>query len=466
LNKADIALYKAKVGGRNTVRLFNDILDKYGMVLEHHIETDVVIIDIGRQIGVVSGQEFLVYHPEFCGGRPYYFSDGRTKKRLGDFPKYICGRIEVFDVQKEVSFCKVLENKLSVKFPTGCNLEAVPLGSIAHLVFASTGIGINAKNDLSVDRMQSAIKSIIEKGSRPIVVAFTINGINSAVHQMGGAYVNRCLADLFEILRSTFPQNAIIGQIEPTKIGIVVQDIVHEEVEKCVHNTLKLAHEKSSRLIKYVAGAYFPETTVSSDGDEKGINDIAALDYARYAISENVLKEDSDLEIFSVETAINIMNEWLSKKNFTQGIADYNEFNKLGIVHYQIENKMSNLAWMFRKYDIALEHAKKAFDEKPDDNILSLNLGLMYYATGEPIMAYDYFDKVVKSGESIGIPYQLAYGMCMYAKFLLDPLTVKRDILYSILAQCSDSLYVLNPLKVSKPEIMSILAQLALIAEG
>ena len=466
LNKADIALYRAKAGGRDTVRLFDDILGKFGMVLEHHEETNVVIIDIGRQIGVISGQEFLVYHPEFSGGKPYYFSDGRTKKRLGDFPKYICGRIEVFDVQKEVAFCRVLDNKLSIKFPSGCNLEAVPLGSIAHLVFGSTSIGSNTRNDLGVDRMQSAIKSIIEKGLRPVVVAFTINGINSAVHQMGGAYVNRCLADLFEILQSTFPQSAIIGQIEPTKIGVVIHDINHDEVKICVNNTLKLAHEKSSRLIKYVAGAYFPDTTVPLDKDVKGINDIAALDYARYAISENVLKEETELEIFSANTAVNIMNEWLKKKNYTQGIADYNEFIKLGIVNYQIENKMSNLAWLFKKYDIALEHAIKAYDAKPDDDVLSQNLGLMYYATGDPITAYDYFDKVNKVGVSIGIPFQFAYGMSMYKKFMLDPLTVNSEVLYSILMQCADSPHVLNPLKVTKPEIMSILAQLALLAEG
>ena len=83
LNCADIALYRAKNGGRNTVRLFEDILQFHGTILEHHNETNIVSIDIGRQVNVVPGQEFLVFHPDFSGDKPFYFSDGRTKKRLG-----------------------------------------------------------------------------------------------------------------------------------------------------------------------------------------------------------------------------------------------------------------------------------------------------------------------------------------------------------------------------------------------
>ncbi len=104
LGEADTALYRAKSGGRNIVRRFEDILAKHGRILEHHVETGVVAIDIGSLVNVTQGQEFLVFHPQFSGDTPFVFSDGRTRKRIGTYPKYPHGRIVSFNVQPELSF--------------------------------------------------------------------------------------------------------------------------------------------------------------------------------------------------------------------------------------------------------------------------------------------------------------------------------------------------------------------------
>jgi len=67
-DRADRALYSAKAGGRNCLRSFDEIRQYHGAVIEHHPDTGVVTIDIGRAVGVSVGQEFLVYHRCRCLG--------------------------------------------------------------------------------------------------------------------------------------------------------------------------------------------------------------------------------------------------------------------------------------------------------------------------------------------------------------------------------------------------------------
>lgn len=80
---ADAALYRAKEAGRNQTVRYQDILSRYGRVLECHRETRIVAINIGKKVGVALGQEFNVFNPTFSGATAFMMNDGRTSKRLG-----------------------------------------------------------------------------------------------------------------------------------------------------------------------------------------------------------------------------------------------------------------------------------------------------------------------------------------------------------------------------------------------
>ncbi|RYZ84885.1 MAG: GGDEF domain-containing protein, partial [Proteobacteria bacterium] len=133
-NESDAALYRAKSGGRNTVRYFPSIRGHHGTILEHHPDTGIAAIDIGRDADVQLGHEFHVFHPDFSGTKPFIRSDGRSKKTLGLYPRIDCGRIVVFDSQREIPFCHVEEKNSPTNFTPGSGLEYIPVGTITHLI--------------------------------------------------------------------------------------------------------------------------------------------------------------------------------------------------------------------------------------------------------------------------------------------------------------------------------------------
>ncbi len=239
-SRADKALYCAKAGGRNTVRHYDEILNVYGKVLEHQEVVDIVIIDIGKEVNVQKGQEFIVYHPNYTGIVPYIFDDGRTRRALGMCPRISIGRIIAFEIAQEISFCKIEEKKCNGPFLSGCNLEAVPLGSISHL-FSGNDLHVEHEYHLSTFVEASNRCKVAVDGAIPVMVAvFTLANEEILIRDRGSSFINKCLAKIYQGIQEEFPDDVYVFKVKETEFGVVLITSNSEIMQNASINTVNL----------------------------------------------------------------------------------------------------------------------------------------------------------------------------------------------------------------------------------
>jgi diguanylate cyclase (GGDEF)-like protein len=110
IGRADTAMYRAKITGKNRAVFFEDIAARHGRVLEHRVDAGVVVIDIGQYVGIREGDVFNVFPDDFARRAAYTFDDGRTSRKLGLFPELAVATIRVCaPPDRELAFCKLLE---------------------------------------------------------------------------------------------------------------------------------------------------------------------------------------------------------------------------------------------------------------------------------------------------------------------------------------------------------------------
>jgi diguanylate cyclase (GGDEF)-like protein len=383
---ADMALYCAKAGGRNTVRHFDDILQRHGHILEHHKETGVVAIDIGSHVNVARGQEFLVFHPEFDGKTPFVFSDGRTRKRLGTYPRRSCGRIVVFDVQTDISFCKVIDTSVNGEFVAGSHLEAVPLGTISHILDAdpilSSATGTSL---LKVDELVDAVSKIVDAQSIPFVAVFTISDLPDIMRDRGSAAVNNALARLFSSVREIFPNTAHIGQLQTGEICVVNGTVARIPGVETVKQALESA-AKGYRGFEFVTGVFCASDPdrVAFSGDSSSYDAKRAIDFARHAASTDGRNKET-IAVFDSFVAFRIVRSHMTARRHLQGLADYKAFVEMGVKFSILENQAS--VGYFDKvppdYPNALAAIERAIELNPAEPMWFANKAMVTFMLGD-----------------------------------------------------------------------------------
>lgn len=404
INKADLALYKAKANGRNTYCFFPDILKRYGRVLEYHVDTQHVVIDLGSEVGLRRGQELLVYHPDFSGSKDFIYRDGRTAKKIGTYPRVVCARLIAYDVQKEISFCTIADrNPNTANIVERSSLEAVPLGAIGHLVgTAAPWEGTGGVRLASVDQLRSEISGLIESEEDPIAVVFSLKNSKVLIESVGAASVNRALANLYQVIKDTFPPNTIIAATSPTEYAIALprshfqtknKDILLDK--NPIADSLAKANGASGGRVRFVVGVYDPvalRISLSNHyGDKSLPKNEYALELARYIAQSDVGNVEPEIRTCSIDWLLYFLEQSITERKPREAIEDYKKLREYGFSNGQMEDATLRAAYAIGDYELAREAGERAIGLAPETLGFHANYAVLLFLQTQYQEAYAQF---------------------------------------------------------------------------
>jgi diguanylate cyclase (GGDEF) domain len=406
---ADIALYSAKLGGRDRFRLFPQILAKYGRILEVHAGTNIVAIDIGEDVGVQLGQEFFVIHPDFSGEVNFFAGEGRSRRRLGTYPRIRVGRIRVVDVQREVAFCKIIAVNSGISsLVEGSTLEEIPLGSVSHLLSSQDDVVSRSFTGIE------GVKNILTDPSTAkswVAVDFEITNFNQVYKNQGSAAANLLLARTIDLISEKFGSKSRIGYVEGGEIVAAVHITPNTEFLNQLSELISGIDEVSGGLLGFRIGYII--------ADEHP--DIAALDQAG-AERGNIMLELARAAQLSIDPSQGVIANfsstavasliWGSRRDLRheRGIADFERFNGLGIISGAIYNQVGLcFAEMLKPNLISAErYLRRSTELDPETTMYWANLGLVQFISGKPSDAASSFNDCLKITNHIPSGYEAA----------------------------------------------------------
>lgn len=375
LENADTALYRAKAAGRNQIIAYDDILTHCGRVLEQDSGTRIVAVDIGKNVGVTVGQEFLVFPPGFTGQKKFQISDGRSTRTIGTYPRFNHTRITVFDVQPELSFAFISESEEhGVSIEEGSHLEAIPLGSIGHLLphaskyLASSMDGVQIGD---IDVAQTFISENCDAEPQPFAVVFRFARANQYLKAYGPAALNAALARLFRGATSTFHAAADLSVLDSASVLMVGRGVAYSE-EQVTEFVERFAAELPE--LSLMSGVFCADdASADPDEGESKLGSDHAIEFARFAASDHALTSESRVTHFSHKTASRILLAQREASSYSQASTDFEKFRTLGVESASIYNTGGLIYSALRRREQSAEYFLRAANLK-DSIIFRSNL--------------------------------------------------------------------------------------------
>lgn len=385
LDRADTALYRAKAAGRNQVISYDEILSNCGRVIEHDSSTRVVALDIGSNVGVAVGQEFKVFLPTFSGKAKFYLNDGRTKRTLGLYPRVESARVVVFNAQPEISFAFVADPaETTTILEVGSHLEAIPAGSIGHLLQSSSKYFPSASNvhDRSgLGELQEFVKSASAKNSDPFAIVIRFTKEAEYLRKYGSVALNSSLAQLYREAQLTFHAASAIEVIERGAICVAGTKSAYKEAI-----VTKFVEEMASEFpeLSVVAGIFCDADSKKSKADgQVALSAENAIEFARFAAADAVRSPDTRIRHFSYSVAFTALKTLRESQLLDVAYADFERLRRLGVESGSFLNLGGLIAGSLGLRQQALEHYAAAMAKDPDNLIFKSNYGIAAYRVRE-----------------------------------------------------------------------------------
>ncbi|SEI37981.1 GGDEF domain-containing protein [Frateuria terrea] len=401
--QADKALYAAKNSGRDCVRFYPDILKRYGRILEHEKSVGIVVVDIGSEVGVAKGQEFFVIPPKFTGEVDYVVDDGRSRRKLGRYPKYKVARLLAFDVQPEISFCKVSEKLDNASIEIGSYLDLIPVGLFSGLVGQHGDEGVESEGSKNINRRVATHST-----ENFCVLAVQIRELDQLERHSGPGRVNDLLSSVSSIMTKALLRKAKPQYVEGGLFGAVLLTSSSESTEhiKALRRELEVVCEGLAVFaIGYV---------------EKGKLEEAALPLENaweYAVLAAAAAPSMGMEAFTLDLPLQVLENQDAAGQNEQLILDYERFKSLGISGAKYDNLAGIANFLLGKVVQADLAFKSAVDASPDENVYRLNLAYTRMQLEKFRDAYD--QAALAEKLSGGPPDPMAMSIIAYSSYKL-----------------------------------------------
>ena len=419
LDRADTALYRAKAAGRDQVIFYDEILSNCGRVIEQDKNTRVVAIDIGSNVGVSIGQEFKVFSPTFSGKTKFIVNDGRTTRNLGVYPRVETARIVVFNSQPEISFAYVAAPTDSEPLiDTGSHLEAIPAGSIGHLLPSSSKYfpaSTETLNRSTTEDLHKFVKSSAADLSGPFSVVIRFTRENECLRKYGTVALNMALAQVYREALRVFCTAKVIEVLDRSSICIAgTKDAYNESmVEEFVDTMASELPE-----LGIFAGVWCEaDREKSTDKGENTLDSANAVEFARFAAADAGRLPDTRLRHFSYGVAEDVLKVLRESRSFDVAYADFERLRRLGVESARLFNMGGIIAGNIGLHQQALEHFAAAIAKNPEEIIFKSNYGTAACRVGEVDTAL----KILNALPLADVDKLLtshAYGFVSYAQLL------------------------------------------------